>query len=91
MSEISALLFIGGTMTEASTQSPPALSYGDVMVLVRRRGQHVRRRHPVSLKHAGVPVAGRDRLKLTEHIASRPDECRRRLLLPQTILRSPSP
>ena len=45
-----------------------AARYGDVLVLVRQRGElfeSVIR----ALKHEGVPVAGADRLMLTEHIA----------------------
>ncbi len=44
------------------------LTYGDVLVLVRRRGKAFDAVIK-ALKHAGVPVAGADRLKLTEHIA----------------------
>ncbi|MFX6303963.1 hypothetical protein ABTF83_19835, partial [Acinetobacter baumannii] len=44
------------------------LTYGDVLVLVRRRG-NLFDAVIQALKHAGVPVAGADRLKLTEHIA----------------------
>jgi ATP-dependent helicase/nuclease subunit A len=44
------------------------LSYGDVLVLVRRRG-NVFDAVIQALKHDGIPVAGADRLKLTEHIA----------------------
>jgi ATP-dependent helicase/nuclease subunit A len=44
------------------------LTYGDVLVLVRRRG-NLFNAVIQALKHAGVPVAGADRLKLTEHIA----------------------
>src|ERR1700688_1551823 len=44
------------------------LIYGDVLVLVRRRGNAFDAVIQ-SLKHAGIPVAGADRLKLTEHIA----------------------
>ena len=44
------------------------LSFGDVLILVRRRGQAFDAIIQ-SLKHAGIPVAGADRLKLTEHIA----------------------
>jgi ATP-dependent helicase/nuclease subunit A len=44
------------------------LRYGDVLVLVRRRG-NVFDAVIQALKHAGIPVAGADRLKLTEHIA----------------------
>lgn len=45
-----------------------ALRYGDVLVLVRRRGKAFNAIIH-ALKHAGIPVAGADRLKLTEHIA----------------------
>ncbi|QDM14691.1 double-strand break repair helicase AddA [Tardiphaga sp. vice304] len=45
-----------------------ALRYGDVLVLVRRRGKAFNAIIQ-ALKHAGIPVAGADRLKLTEHIA----------------------
>ena len=44
------------------------LSYGDMLVLVRRRGRAFNAIIQV-LKQAGLPVAGADRLKLTEHIA----------------------
>jgi ATP-dependent helicase/nuclease subunit A len=44
------------------------LAYGDVLVLVRRRG-NVFDAVIQALKHASIPVAGADRLKLTEHIA----------------------
>ncbi|MEH2472475.1 ATP-dependent helicase/nuclease subunit A [Nitrobacteraceae bacterium AZCC 2161] len=45
-----------------------ALRYGDVLVLVRRRGKAFDAIIQ-ALKHASIPVAGADRLKLTEHIA----------------------
>jgi ATP-dependent helicase/nuclease subunit A len=44
------------------------LTYGDVLVLVRRRG-NIFDAVIQALKHANVPVAGADRLKLTEHLA----------------------
>jgi ATP-dependent helicase/nuclease subunit A len=44
------------------------LRYGDVLVLVRRRGNAFDAVIQ-ALKHANIPVAGADRLKLTEHIA----------------------
>ena len=44
------------------------LTYGDVLVLVRRRG-NLFDAVIQALKHASIPVAGADRLKLTEHIA----------------------
>jgi ATP-dependent helicase/nuclease subunit A len=56
-----------GTMT-GHTGGRRRLSYGDVLVLVRRRG-NVFDAVIQALKHAGIPVAGADRLKLTEHIA----------------------
>jgi ATP-dependent helicase/nuclease subunit A len=56
-----------GTMT-GSTGKRRALRYGDMLVLVRRRGNAFDAVIQ-ALKHAGIPVAGADRLKLTEHIA----------------------
>src|SRR5205807_714601 len=44
------------------------LRFGDMLVLVRRRGNAFDAVIQ-ALKHAGIPVAGADRLKLTEHIA----------------------
>ena len=64
--EIKALV-AGGTMT-GHAGSRRRLRYGDVLVLVRRRG-NLFDAVIQALKHAGVPVAGADRLKLTEHIA----------------------
>ena len=49
-------------------QAAAGCSYGDVLVLVRRRG-NLFDAVIQALKHAGIPVAGADRLKLTEHIA----------------------
>ena len=57
----------GGTMTGRAGDRRP-LRYGDMLVLVRRRG-NVFDAVIQALKHAGIPVAGADRLKLTEHIA----------------------
>ncbi len=57
----------GGTMT-GHTGKRRRLRYGDVLVLVRRRGNAFDAVIQ-ALKHANVPVAGADRLKLTEHIA----------------------
>ena len=64
--EIRALM-AGGTMTGAIGRRRP-LRHGDVLVLVRRRGKAFDAIIQ-ALKHAGIPVAGADRLKLTEHIA----------------------
>ena len=56
-----------GTMTGPAGRRR-RLGYGDVLILVRRRG-NLFDAVIQALKHAGVPVAGADRLKLTEHIA----------------------
>jgi ATP-dependent helicase/nuclease subunit A len=56
-----------GTMTGSAGGRRP-LRYGDMLVLVRRRGNAFDAVIQ-ALKHAGIPVAGADRLKLTEHIA----------------------
>ena len=56
-----------GTMTGSAGDRRP-LRYGDMLVLVRRRGNAFDAVIQ-ALKHAGIPVAGADRLKLTEHIA----------------------
>ncbi|CCE09431.1 putative helicase-exonuclease type V protein family, addA subunit [Bradyrhizobium sp. STM 3843] len=56
-----------GTMT-GHDGSRRRLSYGDMLILVRRRGNAFDAVIQ-ALKHAGIPVAGADRLKLTEHIA----------------------
>ncbi|MDB5521352.1 MAG: helicase/exodeoxyribonuclease subunit, partial [Tardiphaga sp.] len=60
-------LFAAGTQTGPLGRRR-ALSYGDILVLVRRRGGAFDAIIQ-ALKHAGVPVAGADRLRLTEHIA----------------------
>ena len=60
-------LVASGTMT-GHVGGRRRLSYGDMLVLVRRRG-NVFDAVIQALKHAGIPVAGADRLKLTEHIA----------------------
>ncbi len=60
-------LIDGGTMT-GSLGNRRLLRYGDMLVLVRRRGNAFDAVIQ-ALKHANIPVAGADRLKLTEHIA----------------------
>jgi ATP-dependent helicase/nuclease subunit A len=60
-------LVASDTMT-GHTGDRRRLSYGDILVLVRRRGNAFDATIQ-ALKHAGIPVAGADRLKLTEHIA----------------------
>ncbi|KWV57510.1 DNA helicase UvrD [Bradyrhizobium macuxiense] len=56
-----------GTMTGSAGARRP-LRYGDMLILVRRRGNAFDAVIQ-ALKHANIPVAGADRLKLTEHIA----------------------
>src|SRR5213079_3366074 len=60
-------LVASGVMTGSKNDRRP-LRYGDMLVLVRRRGNAFDAVIQ-ALKHAGIPVAGADRLKLTEHIA----------------------
>jgi len=60
-------LIESGTMT-GHDGGRRRLSYGDVLVLVRRRG-NIFDAIIQALKQANIPVAGADRLKLTEHIA----------------------
>jgi ATP-dependent helicase/nuclease subunit A len=65
-SEIRSLIDTG-TMVGSTGRRRP-LRYGDVLVLVRRRGRAFDAIIQ-ALKRGNVPVAGADRLKLTEHIA----------------------
>jgi ATP-dependent helicase/nuclease subunit A len=60
-------LVASGTLTGRAGDRRP-LRYGDILVLVRRRGNAFDAVIQ-ALKHAEIPVAGADRLKLTEHIA----------------------
>ena len=60
-------LITQGTMTGHLGDRRP-LGYGDILVLVRRRGNAFDAVIQ-ALKQSGIPVAGADRLKLTEHIA----------------------
>ncbi|MGB3867155.1 MAG: double-strand break repair helicase AddA, partial [Xanthobacteraceae bacterium] len=62
-----ATLIHSGTMTGPVNARRP-LRYGDILVLVRRR-ETTFNAVIQALKYAGIPVAGADRLKLTEHIA----------------------
>ncbi len=64
--EISKLIASGATTGSAGRTR--RLSYGDILILVRRRGSAFDAVIQ-TLKRAGIPVAGADRLKLTEHIA----------------------
>jgi ATP-dependent helicase/nuclease subunit A len=61
------------SLVESSTMTGSSgkrrrLRHGDMLVLVRRRGNAFDAVIQ-ALKHANIPVAGADRLKLTEHIA----------------------
>jgi ATP-dependent helicase/nuclease subunit A len=60
-------LIAQGTMTGHLGDRRP-LRHGDILVLVRRRGNAFDAIIQ-ALKQSGIPVAGADRLKLTEHIA----------------------
>jgi ATP-dependent helicase/nuclease subunit A len=60
-------LVASGTLTGHKASRRP-LRYGDVLVLVRRRG-NLFDAVIQALKHAEIPVAGADRLKLIEHVA----------------------
>ena len=64
--EIKTLIGSGAMTGSANDRRP--LRYGDMLVLVRRRGNAFDAVIQ-ALKHASIPVAGADRLKLTEHIA----------------------
>jgi ATP-dependent helicase/nuclease subunit A len=64
--EIRSLVESGAMTGPAGDRRP--LRYGDMLVLVRRRGNAFDAVIQ-ALKHANIPVAGADRLKLTEHIA----------------------
>jgi len=64
--EIKSLVDSGALTGSVGERRP--LRYGDMLVLVRRRG-NVFDAVIQALKHSGIPVAGADRLKLTEHIA----------------------
>ncbi len=64
--EIKTLIGTGMVTGPVGNRRP--LSYGDALILVRRRGKAFDAIIQ-ALKHAGIPVAGADRLKLTEHIA----------------------
>jgi ATP-dependent helicase/nuclease subunit A len=64
--EIAALV-AAGTLT-GPVGNRRRLRYGDVLILVRRRGSAFDAVIQ-ALKRGNIPVAGADRLKLTEHIA----------------------
>lgn len=60
--------FVAGSGEVVHDKGPRAIRHGDVLILVRKRGvlfEAIIR----ALKERGLPVAGADRLILTEHIA----------------------
>ena len=65
--EIKDLVARGDQVLDKDTRNPRPATFGDVLILVRRRKtlfEEILR----ALKRGGVPVAGADRLALTEHI-----------------------
>ncbi len=65
--EIIALVDRGDAVLDKDSKAPRPAKYGDVLILVRKRGalfEEILR----ALKHLKVPVAGADRLALSEHI-----------------------
>ena len=65
---VSAMVLRGESVVDRRTRQRRPMGYGDVLILVRRRNALF---HEIirSLKSAGVPVGGADRLKLSEHVA----------------------
>jgi ATP-dependent helicase/nuclease subunit A len=64
--EIKAIIDRGDAVFDKETRAVRPANYGDVLILVRKRKlmfQELLR----AMKHAGVPVAGADRLVLSEH------------------------
>jgi len=63
---IAQMVTRGDAVADRETRQPRRCGFGDVMILVRRRGPLF---HEIirALKSAAVPVAGADRLKLSEH------------------------
>lgn len=65
--EIAALIARGDAVLDKETRQPRPATPGDVLILVRRRKalfEEILR----ALKHRKIPVAGADRLALSEHI-----------------------
>lgn len=65
--EIAALIARGDAVLDKETRRPRPATAGDVLILVRRRKalfEEILR----ALKHRKIPVAGADRLALSEHI-----------------------
>lgn len=66
--QVKAMVAAGEAVHDKKTRQARPMTYGDVLVLVRKRGalfEEILR----ALKGAGVPVAGADRLKLASHPA----------------------
>jgi ATP-dependent helicase/nuclease subunit A len=67
VSEIRQIVSRGESIGDKETKGRRPASWGDILILVRRRGalfDEILR----ELKRSGVPVGGADRLKLSEHI-----------------------
>ena len=67
VSEIQRIGTLGESVGDKKTGGRKPASWGDILILVRRRGtlfDEILR----ELKRSGVPVGGADRLKLSEHI-----------------------
>ncbi len=65
--EIKAMVDRGEGVFDKDSRAPRPMDFGDVLILVRRRGalfQEIIR----ALKREGVPVGGADRLSLSEHV-----------------------
>jgi len=65
--EIQAIVARKDAVGDRETRQPRAANYGDILILVRRRGtlfNEILR----ALKRQGIPVAGADRLALSQHI-----------------------
>jgi ATP-dependent helicase/nuclease subunit A len=65
--EIAALVERGDAVLDSGAKTWRPAKWGDVLILVRKRGslfEEILR----ALKHAKIPVAGADRLALSEHI-----------------------
>ncbi len=63
---VAAMVARGDAVGDRETRLPRPCAFGDVLILVRRRSALF---HEIlrALKRQGVPVAGADRLKLSEH------------------------
>lgn len=65
---VKAMVAAGEAVHDKKTRAPRPMTYGDVLVLVRKRGALFEETLR-ALKSADIPVAGADRLKLAAHPA----------------------